>query len=636
MTAAPLDRRLLAILAADVVGYSRLMDADEPGTIARLKAVRTEVFDPLVLEHRGHVVKLMGDGALVTFDSVVDAVSCAIETQRAMAARNAAVPEAERMAFRVGVNLGDVALVDNDVYGEGVNVAARLEQLCEPGGVLVSGTAFDQLQGKLGLPLDFVGEQQVKNIARPVRTYRARLDGTKKPLRRPLKPMALRAAGIAGLAILLLIIGAWWLWVGSRHPAVATPSVAVLPFDNLSGDPANGRLADGITEDLITDLSRYPEFKVIARNSTEVYKGKPADVRRTGNDLNVQYVLEGSFQRQADQVRITAQLIDTATGAHVWSERYDRPAGNLFAIQSDVADRIANSLGGVTGHLPGTVLAAAKRKRPGDLGAYELFLLGQEKVADLTLENQLEAKKLLEQAIEIDPTLARAHALLAWSYSWRMTLEPDTVKLTQDMLSEARRAVELDPMDANAHEALGYAIGLTGDLHQAESEFDKALRLNPNGFDILTAYACWAHNFGKAKEGADAVDRAMQLNPNYPHWAVDCFRTALVMVGRYEDVLRNQTHQPEDKWNQDAYVFTAASLAALGRHDEANSTVARAMAKYPGLLSIEKFALNRGWSAVAVPAVTDLMRKAGFPACATDKDLEGIAKPVRLPECVKT
>jgi tetratricopeptide (TPR) repeat protein len=226
--------------------------------------------------------------------------------------------------------------------------------------------------------------------------------------------------------------------------------------------------------------------------------------------------------------------------------------------------------------------------------------------------------------------------MLAWTYSWRASLEADTAKLTQEMLAAARRAVELDPMDADAHQALGYAVGLTGDLHQAESEFNEALRLNPNGFDTLTVYACWAHNFGKAKEGAAAVDRAMQLNPNYPPWAVDCFRTALVMVGRYEDVLRNQTRQPENQWNQDAYVFTAASLAVLGRHDEAKANMARGIAKYPGLLSIEKFALNRGWSTVAAPIVTDLMRKAGFPPCAADKELAGIPKPMRLPECVKS
>lgn len=635
MSAPQFNRRLLAILAADVVGYSRLMDVDEPGTIVRLRAARADVLDPLIARHRGHLVKLMGDGALVTFDSVVDAVTCAIEVQQLMAARNAALPEAERITLRIGVNLGDVALVDNDVYGEGVNVAARLEQLCEPGGVLVSGTAFDQLQGKLGLPLDFAGEHQVKNIARPVRTYRAQLDGTQKPRRRSLKRGSLRVQGLAAAAIIAAgIIAALAWWINARSPVVATPSVAVLPFEDLSGDPANGRLADGITEDIIIDLSRYREFKVIARNSTAVYKGKPTDVRQIGKDLNVQYVLEGSFQRQGNEIRITTKLIDVATATPVWSERFDRPADKLFAIQSEVADRIANSLGGATGQLPADILAAAKRKRPGDLGAYELFLLGRDKAAGLTLENQLEAKRLLEQAIQIDPTLARAHAMLAWTYSWRISLEADTAKLTQEMLSAARRAVELDPMDADAHQSLGYAIGLTGDLRQAESEFDKALQLNPNGFDTLTVYACWAHSFGKAEDGAKAVLRAIQLNPNYPPWAVDCFRTALVMVGKYEDVLRNQARQPENTWNQDAYVFSAASLAALGRNDEAKALVARGMAKYPGLLSIEKFALNRGWAPVTVPIVTDLMRKAGFPVCAADSELEGTANPARLPECV--
>jgi tetratricopeptide (TPR) repeat protein len=348
-------------------------------------------------------------------------------------------------------------------------------------------------------------------------------------------------------------------------------------------------------------------------------------------------VLEGSFQRQADQVRITAQLIDTATGTHLWSERYDRPVGEVFAIQSEVADRIANSLGGSAGHVFGSSLTAAKRKRPGDLGAYELYLLGRDKMINgLTLENQLEAKKLLEQALQMDPTLARAQGVLAWTYAWRATQESDTAKLAQEMLKVAQRAVELDPMDADSHQGLGYALGMNGDLKQADIEFDKALRLNPNAFDILADYACWAHSFGKAQAGADAVDRAIRLNPTYPLWAVDCFRMGLVMVGRYEDILRNQAHQPEEKWNQDGYVITAGSLAALGRLDEAKALVARGTTKFPGLLSIEKFALNRGWSADAIPVLTDLMRKAGFPTCASDKELAGLAKPVRLPECVKT
>src|SRR5262249_33738498 len=293
MTPAQLDRRLLTIVAADVVAYSQLMEADEPGTIARLKSVRAEVTDPMIQRHHGRIVKLMGDGALIAFESVVDAVSCAVEIQRAMAARNVDLPAAQRIVFRIGVNLGDVVLVDNAFSGGGVNVAARLQQLCDPGGVAVSGTAYDHLQGKLDLPLDFVGEQHVKNIARPVRIYRVRLDGVRhRWLPNVLRPRWLMA--IAVLAIVLAAGGFWWFQ--SNVPRNPQPSIAVLPFENIGGDEATGRLADGITEDIITDLARFRDLAVIARNSTMAYKGKPTDLRQVAKDLDVGYLLEGSIQ----------------------------------------------------------------------------------------------------------------------------------------------------------------------------------------------------------------------------------------------------------------------------------------------------------------------------------------------------
>src|SRR6185295_17036310 len=319
MSNAALDRKLLAILAADMVGYSKAMEADEAGTIERLKAIRADLINPAIFRRRGSVVKLMGDGALVTFDSVVDAVACAAEIQNAVAARNAGLPEPERILFRIGINLGDVALVDGDVYGDGVNVAARLEQLAKPGGVMVSGTAYDHLQGKLDWPLDFAGEQQVKNISRPVRMYRLRLDGKRAPwmLRRAIW----RRTGLAAAAIVVLALvggGVWWFF--QPMPLGAKPSVAVLPFNNFGGDEATGRLADGLTEDIITDLARFPELEVVARNSTEVYKGKPVDAREVARALHVGFVLEGSIQHQDGRVRITAQLIDAQTGTHLWSD----------------------------------------------------------------------------------------------------------------------------------------------------------------------------------------------------------------------------------------------------------------------------------------------------------------------------
>ena len=472
MTVPPLDRKLLAILAADVVGYSKAMEADEAGTIARLRAIRAELIDPAIAQHHGRIVKLMGDGALVVFDSVVDAVVCAAEIQKAVAARNAGLPEPERIVFRIGVNLGDVALVDGDVYGDGVNVAARLEQLAEPGGVMVSGTAYDHLQGKLDWPLDFVGEQQVKNISRPVRMYRLRLDG--KQARRPLARDRCRAGRCRRRPSSCC---ARWSAAGPggsapTDMASAKPSIAVLPFNNYGGDEATGRLADGLTEDIITDLSRVSEIDVIARNSTEVYKGKPADVRQIGRDLNVRYVLEGSIQRQGERIRATAQLIDAQTGTHVWSERWDRPVQDVFAVQTEIADSILSQFEVSTGPIKSAEHDAARRKRPQSLTAYDLNLLGSRSSSARPRESVAASIELLKQAVAADPAYARAWINLAWAHNMAASYGADWEASNRAGLEAAERAVVLDPNDAEAHAVLGHMLGFQGEFGRAKTELD--------------------------------------------------------------------------------------------------------------------------------------------------------------------
>jgi TolB-like protein/class 3 adenylate cyclase len=329
--AARVERKLAAILAADVVGYSRLVGADEAGTIARLKGLRQELIQPLIAEHRGRVVKLMGDGALVEFASTVDAVECAVAIQNGVAAREAAEPEDRRIQLRIGINLGDIIVEDGDILGDGVNVAARLEGLAEPGGICIARNVHNQIKAKLALPFEPMGQHRIKNIAEPVEVWRVALDGVaaaavasrRRAAGSRMTRWLIPAAG-ALLALVFMGGGVWHFWPGALPPK-GRPAIAVLPFENLGGDEATGRLADGITEDIITDLARFHDLDVIARNSTYVYKGKPVDVRQVGKDLNVGYVLEGSIQRQGDSVRVTSQLIDAGTGAHVWSERWDRP-----------------------------------------------------------------------------------------------------------------------------------------------------------------------------------------------------------------------------------------------------------------------------------------------------------------------
>ena len=607
-----LDRKLLAILAADMVGYSKAMEADEAGTIKRLKAIRAELINPAISERHGTIIKLMGDGTLVAFDSVVDAVACAAEFQNAVAARNADLPEPERIVFRVGINLGDVALVDGDVYGDGVNVAARLEHLAEPGGVVVSGTAYDHLQGKLDWPLDFAGEQQVKNISRPVRMYRLRLDG--KRARRPLLKMIPRWAKTAAASIVALALaggGVWWFL--QPEPLSGKPLLAVLPFNNYGGDEASGRLADGLTEDIITDLARFPEFEVVARNSTEVYKGKPVDARQVASALHVGFVVEGSIQRQSGRVRITAQLIDAKTGHHLWSENWDRPAEDVFAVQTEIAEQVANRLGGGVGLIQEAGRAAAKRKRPENLNAYDYYLLGSEKIEKLTKADDEEAIAFLNRAVELDPGLARAWVELYHAHDLMGVFGVNPESNRKVAADVAERAVRLDPSDAEAHAVFGMSLANKGDMGRGKS-------------------SGYAARFGEPERGAQMVDKVMRLDPNYPMWASNFFAPAYFMAGRYEDavtMLERMTPNNYQKWT---WVVRSSSLAALGRTDEAHASAMETLKQHPEV-TVESMISEPGLSIIERNRFLETMPLAGFPACAKPEALANLAKPVRLPEC---
>jgi TolB-like protein/DNA-binding SARP family transcriptional activator/Tfp pilus assembly protein PilF len=446
-------------------------------------------------------------------------------------------------------------------------------------------------------------------------------------------PARRRSPAIAVAALLLVAAAAAAAWFLTRPPPgpAGPPAVAVLPFESLSGDAGDARLAEGLTIDTITDLSRYQDFRVMAKDTTDAYKGKPADIRALGRDLKVSHVLKGTFQRDKDNIRITAQLIDASTGETLWSDRYDRLIGEIFAVQSDVADHIANSLVGREGKIGKSLAIGARRKPPADLGAYDLYLLAQETMySDLSAAHMREAQYILDQAIAKDPSFARAYVRYANTYAWLATTEAGSAELFQQMLRYARQAVSLDPMDADAHAALGYALTLTGEYQQGQVHLSEALRLTPNAFDILIFQSCLAPTADKAK---DAADRAIAINPAYPKWAVPCLRLAYVLSGRYADAIQVQSRQPEEEWNTDGFVVTAGSLAMLDRKDEAAALAKRGIARFPGLLSIERFALNRSWPPENAKVIAELMRRAGFPACATAQELADTPNPVRLEEC---
>ncbi|MGO4436557.1 adenylate/guanylate cyclase domain-containing protein [Rhizobium sp. RAF56] len=515
-----MERRLTAILAADVVGYSNLMGNEEVGTLERLKICRRELFDPAVAEFRGHIIKLMGDGALVEFASVVDAVQCAAAIQRRMAEHDPAVPEARKIRFRIGVNLGDVIVEDDDLYGDGVNVAARLEGMAEPGGICISGTAFDHVVHKADVGFTSLGERRLKNIPDPVRVYRVLLDSNKAGsvagnARRPsVRAMILPAIGIAVLLVAVLASVLWrhdW-----RHPSNSDrTSVAILPFTNLSGDPKQDYISDGITEDLITDLTKLAGVDVIARDSVFAYKGKPVVLADAARELSVRYLVEGSVQRAGDELRINAQLVDMTTGKSVWADRFDRNASDVFAIQDDLRQELVSALG----IKPSATEAKRLSRAPtSNLEAYDYFLRGEQAARSGERDGLQQALAFYGKAEALDPAFAEAFAFDAratvniWRSSFdhiiqsalarkrayekaslALKLDPDLSspyailgimqvvdRRYEEAIASAQRAVALGPGDAEAQIALGYVQLFASNHTEAVAAVETALRLDPN------------------------------------------------------------------------------------------------------------------------------------------------------------
>jgi adenylate cyclase len=449
-TDARAERRLAAVLAADVAGYSRLMGIDEEGTHARLRAHFRELVDPKITEHRGRIVKNTGDGMLAEFPSVVDAVRCGVEVQREMAERNAGAPPETRIEFRIGINLGDVIAEGGDILGDGVNIAARLEALAEPGGICVSRVVRDQVRDKVDFGFEDLGEQSVKNIARPVRVYRV------------------RGSEPAGGTIHAL----------PALPLPDKPSVAVLPFTNMSVEPEQEFFGDGIAEDVITALSRYPSLFVIARNSSFTYKGRAVDVKQIGRELGVRYVLEGSLRKSGNRMRVTAQLVEAETGTHVWAERYDRDLTEIFAVQDEIAEAVTIAIAPAIAEAE---QQRAMRKPPGNLDAWAAYQRGLWHVSKATPDDNALAQKFFQQAIDLDPNFSGVYGGLALAQNQASEFGtrglPETLNSVEAL---ARRAVALDSADAEARSLLSSALRMRGDHEGALAEAERALATTPN------------------------------------------------------------------------------------------------------------------------------------------------------------
>ena len=538
-----MERRLAAILCMDVVGYSHLMAVDEVGTLGRLKALRDDVIDPLIERHSGRLVKLMGDGALVEYASVVDAVTCAMEVQKAIAENQAEVPESERIDFRVGINLGDIIVEGDDIYGDGVNVAARIEGLASPGGICISRTARDQVRDKLDVVLEDLGEVEVKNIPRPVRIFRV--------------PVESAATKIASENELLTLPD--------------KPSIAVLPFENMSGDPEQEYFSDGIAEDIITDLSKASGLFVIARNSAFTYKGRAVNVQEVSRDLGVRYVLEGSVRKAGNRVRITAQLIDGTTGGHLWAERYDRDLTDIFAVQDEVTQRIVSALA--------VKLTPDERERvvskgTDNLEAYDTFLKGREHMLRQTKEANAKAIAMFERVTELDPGFAAAVALLAFNhveaYVNRWSADPDrSFELAQE---HAQRAVALDDSEPNAHYALGGVYIWAKQHDRAIAEAEKTIALDPNsasGYGMLGHILSYA---GRPEEAIEALNNAMRLDPHYPDMYLHFLAHANFHMERYNDAIDALTRRLIRKPESDiSRVLLASCYGHQSRADEARA-----------------------------------------------------------------
>jgi adenylate cyclase len=586
MAAARVERRLAAILAADVVGYSLLMGEDEAGTLARLKAYRKELVEPLVAEHHGRVVKLMGDGVLCEFASVVDAVACAVAIQRGMTGREAAVPEPERVRFRIGVNLGDVIVEGRDIYGDGVNVAARLEQLAEPNGVVISGTAFDHLRGELGRTFASLGEQRLRNIERPVRAYRMVIDGGDAP---PSERPAL--------------------------PLPARPSLAVLPFETPGGDPEQGYFADGIVEDIITALSRAKWLFVIARNSSFAYRGKALDVRQVGRELGVRYVLEGSVRKAGERVRITGQLIDALSGAHLWAERFEGVLADVFELQDRVAEGVA---GAIEPTLRGAEIDRARRKPTDSLDAYDLYLRALPHVFTTMAEGAREALRLLDRALVLDPGYATALGFKAWCHlqsylhGWIGDAEAERVAGEQ----AARRALASGRDDPTALALGGLVVSLLARDHEAGlGALGRAVALNPSSalaFGASALVHCFAGDYGTAIEHGR---RALRLSPFDPlaYRPLIALAFAHLFTDGYGEAAECAARAIQANPGLDvSHTILVASLVELGRLEEAHVAAGQLMAAFPMFRIVQR--RRAGFRDIArFEAYLAALRRAGLP-----------------------
>jgi adenylate cyclase len=590
-----MERRLTTILSADVVGYTRLMGEDEAGTLTVLKACRKELLNPKALQYHGRTIKLMGDGALMEFVSVVEAVSFAVEVQCAMRKRNAEVPEGRQIEFRIGVNVGDIVVDGDDIYGDGVNIAARLEGLAEPGGICVRRNVHSQVHDKLDLTFEDLGEVEMKNIAQPIRVYRIVLDDKAEKLVTPVAMLVRRERGprvvVAATLVAVLGIGglAWWQpWAPEFEPASVEamayplpgkPSIAVLPFDEMGAKSDNAFLGEALAETILTDLSRFSEIFVISRNSSFAYKGTPVKVQKVAEELGVRYLVEGSVQRSNDRLRVNVQLIDAIKGHHLWAERYDREADELFKIQDEITRTVVAI---VQRKVIETERTLAARKDPASLEAYEHVSLGWRFWMEWNRDSHARAKQQFEEALKLDPELASAYMGLAevyvagHRYGWQNISRNASLDRAREL---AEKALELAPFDYKAHMIMGAVHYEAGENTKALLQAERALQLNPNSADVMILEASVLVYVGQFDKAIERFQQAMRLNPHFPAWWWWNLSWAQYHAGKYQEALNSLERMsplPNGARRQLAKI-----LVRLGKIDEAKAVIAEFLRNEP-------------------------------------------------------
>lgn len=548
------QRRLATILVADVVGYSRLIGIDETGTLAALKSRQKQILEPLVASHRGRVVKFLGDGVLLEFPSAVNAVQCGLALQKGMTEANSDLPEHQQIVLRIGVNIGDVVLEGADVFGDGVNIAARLESLASPGEMCISANVYEIVRGKLNLSVEDLGERELKNIGRPVRAYRVSGEGNA------------------------------WLPAANRAQFQNLLSIAVMPFDNMSGSPENDYIGESIADSIITDLARFHDLTVVARNISFAYKGRATRVQDIRRDLGVNYVIDGSIQKAGGRVRATAQLIECATGKHLWADRYDRQADDIFTVMDEISELIVGALGTTYG---GRLHKAASDEADSAAAsetarAFDHFVKGTQELCKLTKVSLALALEHLSMAVTINPRFAKAYAKIAWANLSNVNLgwAPDDQASLAAARIAADTAIKYDDGEAWAHSALTGCAVFAGQHDWALFCKKRALELNPNDADVLAEMGYLSTYMGNANEGVPYVLKAKRLNPHHPEFYGECLGQIYFSVRNYEAAI-NAYEEVGTLRTPTFFLYSAASYAALGQETSARAAVARLLAEQP-------------------------------------------------------